>query len=138
MSADVSLGVVQTAIYQALSQAPELAGVGVHDEIPEPAAWPYIVVGEAIEQPDNTHNRFGWQTLATLHIWSRYEGFAEANAIASHVTRLLDHQPLDVSGRHHVVTRSEFAQTLRDPEPGIRHVVLRFRIFTERESHGRD
>jgi hypothetical protein len=39
-----------------------------------------------------------------------------------------------VVGRHHVVTRYEFAQTLRDPEPGIRHVVIRFRILTEQES----
>lgn len=132
MSADVSLGVVQTAVYQALTADAELAGK-VWDEVPEGTAMPYVVIGEAIETPDNRHGEFGWQTAVTLHVWSRRRGFSEANEIASRVVKVLDHRPLAVPDRHHVVTRYEFAQTLRDPQPGVRHVVLRFRILTEQE-----
>lgn len=129
---DVSLGVVQAALYSVLNGDAQLAGK-VWDEVPEGTAMPYVVIGESIEQPDNSQDRHGWQTVATLHIWSRSRGFREANTIASRVAGLLDHQPLTVAGRHHVATRYEFAQTLKDPEPGVRHVVLRFRVLTEEQ-----
>ncbi|WP_329615012.1 DUF3168 domain-containing protein [Streptomyces brevispora] len=106
---------------------------GVYDYVPEKAAYPFVVIGEALETPVNAHDRFGRETVMTLHVWSQHRGHSQGLAIAARITALLDHQPLTVPGLAHVVTRFEFSQTLTDPEPpgDIRHVVLRYRVITE-------
>ncbi|MEV1006130.1 DUF3168 domain-containing protein [Streptomyces sp. NPDC049881] len=125
---------VQRALYARLNGDDELSGLvsGVHDGAPEPAPYPFVVLGEAMETPDNSHSGYGRQTVVTLHVWSRARGFAEGHGIAVRLVQLLDHQPLAVEGHHHIVTLYEFMQTLTDPEPpgDIRHVVLRFRVRT--------
>lgn len=127
------LGPIQGAVYDVLSGDATLAGLveGVFDEVPEGTPYPYVTIGEALEQPDNSHDRFGRQTVLTLHVWTDTRGFSKATEITSRLVALLDHQPLTITGHHHVVTRYEFAQTLRDPEPHVRHIPIRFRVLTE-------
>lgn len=105
----------------------------VYDYVPETAAYPFVVIGEALETPANGHDRYSRETVMTLHVWSQHRGHSQGLTIAARITALLDHQPLTVPGLAHVVTRYEFSQTLTDPEPpgNIRHVVLRYRIVTE-------
>lgn len=128
---------VQTAIYTALTGDQQLmdllSGEGVYDWVDGDPAYPYVVIGEALETPDNTHSGYGRQTPVTLHVWSRYRGYKQALEIAQRIIQVLDHQPLAVAGHHHVVTRYEFMQTLTDPDPSgqIRHVPIRFRVITE-------
>ncbi|MGK5529363.1 DUF3168 domain-containing protein [Streptomyces sp. URMC 129] len=129
---------VQSALYARLSGDQVLADLapgGVLDYVPEDRPYPFVHLGEATEAPDNSHSTWGRQTTHTLHVWSRYRGFAQALAIAGRVVELLDHQPLTISGWHHLSTRYEFSQTLTDPDPSgmIRHVPVRFRITTERD-----
>jgi len=131
-----SFNPVQGAVYAVLTGDAVLRGMvsGVYDEVPERAAPPYIRIGEAYEIPDNAHGVLGRQTIVTVHIWSRQRGFSEATAIADRVSAVLDHQPLSVPGRHHVATRYEFGQTVSESSgPGLRHVVMRFRVLTEIE-----
>jgi hypothetical protein len=129
------LAPIQQAVYDLLTGDTTLTGlvVGVFDEVPEGTAYPYVTLGEAIEQPDGAHDRFGRQTVLTLHVWTNTRGFTDGEAIASRLISLLDHQPLTIDGHHHVVTRYEFSQTLRDPEPHVRHIPIRFRVITEQE-----
>ncbi|MEU3600880.1 DUF3168 domain-containing protein [Streptomyces sp. NPDC006798] len=127
---------IQGAVYRRLTDDQELTGLapgGVFDYLPETAPYPFTVIGEATETPDNAHDRHGWQTVPVLHVWTRSRGFAQALRIGARVAELLDHQPLDVPGYHHVATLFEFSQTLQDPEPpgDIRHLILRFRVLTE-------
>ncbi|MFE2106637.1 DUF3168 domain-containing protein [Kitasatospora sp. NPDC059463] len=126
---------LQAAVYTQLTTDAELRAMvtGVYDYVPEGTAYPYVVIGEAIETPDNRHHGFGRQTVLTLHIWSQYRGYSEALAIGARAMAVLDHQPLTISGLHHVSTRYEMGQTLTDPEPpgDIRHLVQRYRITTE-------
>ncbi|MGW2260273.1 DUF3168 domain-containing protein [Streptomyces sp. NPDC001780] len=135
MTAPAPMLPVQTAVYGRLAADPTLTGLitGVFDYVPETTAYPFVVIGEAIETPDNRHGGFGRQTVITLHVWSRYRGYAQALAIGARITALLDHQPLTIVGQAHIVTRFEFSQTLTDPEPpgDIRHLVLRYRVLTE-------
>ncbi|MFI2367303.1 DUF3168 domain-containing protein [Streptomyces sp. NPDC018833] len=135
MTSPLPLLSVQTALYAKLTGDATLMDMatGVYDYVPEDAVYPYIVIGEAIETPDNAHDRFGRQTVPTLHVWDQHRGFRRVLQIGSRVNALLDHQPLTISGLHHVVTRYEFSQTLTDPEPpgDIRHLVLRYRTLTE-------
>ncbi|MFD9064184.1 DUF3168 domain-containing protein [Kitasatospora purpeofusca] len=126
---------LQAAVHALLTGDAELSGqiTGVHDYVPEGTAYPYVVIGEAIETPNNRHRGLGRQTVLTLHVWSQYRGYGEALAIGARVMALLDHQPLTITGLTHVSTRYEMGQTLTDPEPpgDIRHLVHRYRITTE-------
>lgn len=132
----VAVEAVQRAFYARMTGSDELMSLlsDVYDgQAPEDAVYPYIVLGEATETPDNAHGRLGRQTSSTLHIWSQYDGYGEALQILATVAALFDHQPLDVPGLHHVSTHYEFSQTLTDPTPpgDIRHIPVRFRTRTE-------
>lgn len=135
MSAPAPMLPVQQAIYTVLTGDAALTDTvsGVYDYLPEDVAYPFIVIGEGIETPDNSHDRYGRETVVTLHVWSQYRGHSQGLAIAAKITALLDHQPLTITGLDHVVTRFEFSQAMTDPEPpgNIRHVVLRYRVVTE-------
>lgn len=124
---------IQQAIYTTLTGDPTLMALisGVYDEPPEDASYPYVRIGEALESPDNRHGGFGRQTVVTLHTWTRYRGNAQGGEISDRLVQLLDHQSLAVDGQHTVEVAYEFGQALRDPEPGIRHHVTRFRVTTE-------
>ncbi|WKV74723.1 DUF3168 domain-containing protein [Streptomyces sp. PCS3-D2] len=137
MTAPAALGPVQQAAYTLLTADTELMALitGVYDYVPEDVVFDYVTIGEATEIPDNRHGGFGRQTTLTLHVWTRYRGHARGQRIAARIVALLDHQPLTITGLHHVSTRFEFSQTLTDPEPpgDIRHIPMRFRITTEQE-----
>lgn len=126
---------IQVAQIQALRADPELmsmlSGDGVFDHVPEGTPRPYIVVGEAIETPSNSHQRYGKQAVATNHVWSENKGYREALLILNRMVAVLEQQPLMVEGFHHVSTKFEFSQTLRDPDPKIRHALARFRITVQ-------
>ena len=131
----VAMLLVQGAMYARLQASEDLTalGVGVYDQVPEEAPYPYIVLGEMTEIPDNRLPGIGRSTTHTLHIWSRYAGYAQALQILQVVVGMFDHQPLTVPGLHHVSTDFEFSQTLTDPDGAgdLRHVPVRFRTRTE-------
>lgn len=130
-------GPIQKALYDRLSGDTallDLATGGVHDHTPEGTTRPYVVIGEAVVTPDNTHDRYGHQTLAGIHVWTEARGHAQGLAITDRIVQLLDHQPLTVVGHQRVAVRFQQTQPLRDSDPQIRHVVLKFRISSEQEN----
>lgn len=124
---------IQVAVRNALLDDTDITDVvtGVYDHVPETAGFPYITVGEATETSDNTHTTFGHQTTVTLHIWTRQRGHKQGLELLQSVKAALDRQPLEVDGRHTVLIRHEFTQTLRDPDPEVRHIPARFRVITQ-------
>jgi hypothetical protein len=87
--------------------------------------------------PDNDHGGYGRQVTQTLHIWTKARGNATGQDIANRINELLDHQhdaltaAFQAPAGHRVVSiRNEFDQALTDPDPEIRHHVLRFRVIT--------
>ena len=106
---------------------------GVLDYVPEDQAYPYIHLGDVVETPANSHDRFGSETLLNLSIWSKYRGFAQGLTIATRVRQALDHAPLQIEGHRWTWTRFVSLQTLTDPEPpgDIRHLPIAFRIGSE-------
>lgn len=107
--------------------------MGVYDGAPEGAPFPYVTLGEAIETPRNAHAVYGAETVVTLHVWSKQRGYSEGLGIAGRLRQLLDHQLLDVVGHDVIAVRHEQTLTLRDPNPELRHLPVRFRITTEQE-----
>lgn len=126
---------LQKAVFAALTGDTQLAALvtGVFDQVPETQAYPYVVLGDAVEVPVNAHDRHGSDTTSTLHVWSQYRGYSQALTIAARIVQVLDHQPLTVEGHDHIATRFVSSQTLTDPEPpgDIRHVPMRFRTSTQ-------
>lgn len=127
---------IQQAMYAAASADSELTGTlgaDVYDEPPEGAKRPYVVFENLLTTPDNRHGAYGWQTVVTLAVWVEKRGYTDAHLIKSRLIELFDHQPLDVAGFHHVETRHELDQELRDPNPKLRRSLLRLRVITEQE-----
>ncbi|MGW0942902.1 DUF3168 domain-containing protein [Streptomyces sp. NPDC002623] len=126
---------VQDAVLAALKADGTLVSLvqGVFDWVKENQPYPYIVIGEAVETPDNTHDSHGSNCVITLHVWSKYRGYRQALQIAARVRALLEHRPLTVAGHRHVATYYVSQQTITDPEPpgDIRHVPISFRVLTQ-------
>lgn len=127
-------GAIQTAFYSTLSGDATLSNMvtGVFDDVPEGTERPYVTVADILSTPDNRHDNFCFQTVVTVHVWSEYRGNSEVMAIGSRVLALLDHTPLTLTGFHHVVTRYEYSQVLKDPgKLELRHMPIRFRVLSE-------
>jgi hypothetical protein len=108
----------------------------VFDNVPERQSKPWVTIGEVLGTPDNWHGGFGWNILATVHVWTKSFGFKPALDVAQEIIAILDHQrsALAMPASWSVVSiRFEQLQTLRDPDPEIRHVPVQFRIVIHQE-----
>ena len=131
------IAALQRAIVARLKGDSTLVGLlggrqAIFDQPPEGEVYPYVRVGEHLSIPDNDHGTYGREVTETLHVWTKVRGNAEGQGIADRIIALLDHQAasLLVVGHRVVSIRHEFDQALTDPDPEIRHHVLRFRIVT--------
>ncbi|MEU8264915.1 DUF3168 domain-containing protein [Micromonospora sp. NPDC048999] len=131
---------MQTAIYRRLTgDAPllDMATGGVHDQVPEGTPKPYVRIGDHLSTPDNDLTSYGREIVATLHVWTEARGNQQGQAIAARIVELLDHQAAALSvlltGHRVVSIRCEFDQALPDPNPQVRHHIIRFRIKTAQE-----
>ncbi|PRX90823.1 DUF3168 domain-containing protein [Allonocardiopsis opalescens] len=125
---------LQVAVITRLRADPELTAMcGVYDNVPEPAPYPHVAVGEVVEEPDDTHDNQGLTVALTLHVWSKYRGYAETATILAHLDRLLDRRPLAVDGFQDVTVFREWSRLVRDPDPTIRHCPVRYRVWLSTE-----
>ena len=113
-----------------------VSDVRIVDQPREGMPYPYVRIGDHLSIPDNDHTSFGREVTETLHVWTKKRGNASGQDIAARIVALLDHQTetlsalLAVEGHKVVTIRAEFDQALTDPDPEIRHHVLRFRVAT--------
>lgn len=132
-------GALQAGLYSRLANDATLTALAdVYDGVPEGVEPDYVVIGEFTASPDYAHGSHGRSTSCVLHTWTRAESHVPGNAIGARVAALLNHQhaALDALVAGHTVWRveHEFSQTLDDPEPGIRHRIDRFRVWTRQEA----
>jgi hypothetical protein len=130
-NADV-LGPLQQAVYARLTGDVDLSAdvTGVYDDVPEDAQYPYVTISTVASSPDNELGEYGRQTVVQLDVWSAYRGFAEATGILSHIERLLDRQPLPITGHSTVAVRHASVTALRDPDEDIRRITARYTVTT--------
>ena len=129
MTAQTPVGLIQTNFYQRLTADDDLPDI--YDHVTEGTPKPYVVVGEAYETPRNSHSEHGRRTVHTIHVWSDHRGYSEATGICDDIIALLDHQPMTIVGFRTVSVRFEFLQLAPDPDPDIRHALIRFVVTTE-------
>lgn len=127
-----ALGDIQQAIYDVLTGDVSLMSkiTGVFDFVDENQAFPYITIGEAIGSDYSTFDRFGESTIATVHIWSRYDGFLEANNILSDVNRLLVRTTLTLTNNMNCGVWYDAVNTVIDPDGLTRHFIAQYRVIT--------
>jgi hypothetical protein len=126
-------GPIQSSIAAKLLGDSALVGLvtGVFDfrGIPPDQAFPYVTIGDSTEVDDSVFGALGYDTTFTLHIWSIQPGAQECQQILSNLNRLLNHQPLVLTGFTHVGTWYDMAQTMSDPDDTrITHMPVRYRI----------
>lgn len=140
MAATDPADALQAGLFALLGGDATLAGLvsGVYDGVPEDKEPAWVTIGDVQSLPDGVHGREGRQTAATIHTWTRGDGYSPTNAIGARIVALLWHRHADldplVAGHKVWKVEHEFSQTLGDPEPHIRHRVDRFRIWTSQEA----
>ncbi|MET0419009.1 MAG: DUF3168 domain-containing protein [Actinoplanes sp.] len=108
----------------------------VVDQPREGMPYPYVRVGDTLSTADDDLTSFGRSVVMTLHIWTKKRGTFSGQEILNRIVELLDHQTaavsalLEAEGHRVVRIAAEFDQALTDPDPEIRHHVLRFRVAT--------
>jgi hypothetical protein len=101
----------------------------VHDAVPQGSMFPYVTLGEdtAIDWSSKTTN--GQETTVTLHVWSRYNGYAEAKQIGGEVIELMTVSPLIMTGFEADSARLDMQEYIVDSDGITRHGILKFRLF---------
>jgi hypothetical protein len=130
---------LQAGIYALLTGDATLAALAdVYDGVPEHAEPDYVAIGEMVASPDGAHGSHGRQTSCAIHTWTRAESHRPGNTIGARIAALLSRQDANldplVTGHTVYMVEHEFSQTLNDPEPGIRHRVDRFRVWTRQDT----
>lgn len=124
---------LQLGLYTALNGE---ISANVYDNVPEQVSKPWVTIGEVFGIPDNWHGGFGWDILATVHVWTKSLGFKPALDIVNEMIPVLDHKRASLAlPDSWSVVSIRFVQlsTLRDPDPEIRHVPVQFRIVIHQQ-----
>lgn len=133
MTASSVLGPFQAAVYVRLTGDAGFAALSpLFDDVPEEQAFPYSSFGEATELPFDTFGGTGSDATLMMHIWSRYNGFGEAQAINAAMIGVLDNDVgLVIAGYGTVLLNFESSVQLRDPDGITRHIATRFRVIAD-------
>lgn len=141
---------VMVELYELFAQDTAVGGLranpnalvtGVFDAVPEDAAQPYIQLGEATETPQHTFTSEVYDVVASLRIWSTYDGFLPAARILERMTHLIENDAAGkaalrdgLAARGWTLVRADYQQSdsLREPEQPQRSVPVRIRVLVSR------
>ena len=123
---------LQQAIYDALTGDSTLMAMvqGVHDHVPQGAAFPYVTIGEAMASDWSAVGLSGIESSLVLHVWSRERGRKEAKLIMAEMHRILDDADLTLAGHVLVSLRFRFSHTVLDADGVIYHGVANYHAMT--------
>ncbi len=120
---------LQAAVYKILSSDVALKNMtqGVYDTIaPSQTLYPYVVLGEWTENPNDLLAREGRECTVAIHIYSRYSGSKEVKAIFSRVSALLGRSTITPQNWNVPFGIFETANTLVEDNE-TQHLIARFR-----------
>lgn len=134
---------VQLGVWQLLKSDAELMSYVKHilDADPDQHDYATIVIPDPITTPDNTHDKFGHQTIVAIH--TRVRGDIRDrnrrldNVIGARVIALLNRQNLALNPlipSHTVdIIRYEETRPIVEADRSVRHRRDQFRIYTEQD-----
>jgi hypothetical protein len=101
----------------------------VHDAVPQSSSFPYVTIGEDTATDWSSKTTNGQETTVTLHVWSRYNGYAEAKQIGGEVIELMTVTPLVMTGFKADTAKLDMQEYFVDSDGVTRHGIIRFRLF---------
>lgn len=133
----MSAGALQKALFDLLSQDPELTEhLGekrIHDAMPSPRKFPFLVIGDFTANDWSTSEDNGQAFISTLRVWSSAQGRKEIYDICERVRALMHSGfQLPVESPAHIVLCQPVTERF-EHEIGARSVraTLRYRILLE-------
>lgn len=124
----MSIWNIQAALYSALSGN---ISATVYDHVPENSAFPYVVIGEDLANEWDTDTEQGFETVLTLHYWSRYRGKKEIKQLMGEVYGLLHRTDLTITGQYTVSLMWESSEILLDADGLTYHGIEDYRLISE-------
>lgn len=104
----------------------------IYDDLPEQAAFPYVVMGEMTARDWSDKFEPGQEVHSTKHIWSRYKGRKEAVDMGDAILQALSKSPLDLSPNFRAVLQDlDTNELIMDIDGITRHGILRHRYLIE-------
>ena len=126
-----SLYDIQKAIYDTLLADVDLNNIvdsRIYDFTPDNTVFPYITIGEDTVGPYSTFDRFGQESIETIHVWSRYNGYAEVKTILDQIARLLGNKFIPIDNWYDVGCWYDSTTNLVEPDGITRHAVTRYKF----------
>lgn len=126
---------LQQAMYQRAVGDAALGALvsGVFDEVPENQAMPYVSLGTLTSAEADAHNQLGEDIAVIWHVWSAYRGNKQAAQVLAALDALFHRKTLTVAGFTQVSVARDQALTVTDPDPDIRHMTVRYRVWLTQE-----
>lgn len=101
-------------------------GAAVYQRVPENASYPYVVVGNSTEVPDQTYGDKGREVTITVHCWDDTPTDDDCHKIADRVTELLDCATFSLAT--YTLTYSLLESAVEVPEEHFLHIAVTFRV----------
>ena len=120
----------QTAIKTALDAA--TLSAPVYDDVPQGAAYPYIVIGDDVATDRSTDTGLGRRVAVVVHTWSEYRGKKEIKEMQGAIEDALERAILTIQGYNFVTIDLESAETFVDSDGRRRHGVQTFSCLIEK------
>lgn len=105
---------------------------GVHSYIPEKPSYPYVRIGDALEQKFNTFGRNGRETEIKLYVFSTKQTDEEVLDIVSAADDLLDDSTLSLTGWTPILISWESTQIIIEQDMKSRYAVVTYRIISQK------
>ncbi|MBB6299906.1 DUF3168 domain-containing protein [Rhizobium leucaenae] len=131
-SPDLELQAAMVARLKADATLTTLVQGRVYDQPPDPAAFPYVTLGEAQFIRDDATCISAGAVYLTLHAWSRAVGFPEAKRVADAVAESLHLAPLTLATNRLISINHRQNRAFRDPDGLTSHVVIELVAYVEK------
>lgn len=127
---------LQKALIDTLSAAESVQAllgdpVRIFDETPSDVVFPYSTIGRIETGANGASAHDGLQHAITLHVWSRYGGRAEAQAILGAFRAVLDDAGVSVEDRRITLCLVTLVDAFRAGDGRTTQGVLRLKIHSE-------
>lgn len=127
---------LQKALIAALSGDPGVTALlgdpaRIFDEPPPDAVFPYATIGRIETQANGAAAYDGLEHAILLHVWSRYGGRAETQAILAAFRAALDDCVLSLEGRRVTLCLVTLVDAFRAGDGRTTQGVLRLKIHSE-------
>jgi len=106
----------------------------IYDEPETNLQYPYVVVGDAVENKWNDLSHNGFETYFSFHIYTKPSGlgFYQAKQIESAIDKILNMKKFALTGYTMVIC--QFDNAISDRENDIRIISVRYKILTDSDT----